>query len=147
MSNTCLKQIERIWEYKTETANKLYNIGRFQASMNVYKEALYRAEVLNNYLIDGEKNNIPILQIFVISCNNIGFTFEKMGKCEKSEKMLKRVIYYLLLQSNNKLLNSLEVQNELKRAIVNYTDFATRNNLEVNEITKVFKDIYEQLDT
>ncbi len=147
MSDTCIKHIEEAWRLKTTDANDLFNQGKFEDSLNGYEEALYRAEVLNNNLIEAKKTGTPVIQIFAISCNNIAFTHEKMGRSEEGEKMLKRVIYYLLLHSNNKELDIKEIQNELKRAMLNYTEFADRNSIEIKNTEKVFSDIQEQFET
>ena len=144
MSDTCIKHIEEAWKLKTELSNDLFNEGKFENSLNGYEEAICRAEVLNNNLIEAERIGIPVIQIFAISCNNMAYTYEKMGNCEEGEKMLKRVIYFLLLQSNNKALNTKEIQNELKRAMLNYTEFANRNDIEIKNTEKVFTDIQEQ---
>lgn len=72
--------------------------------------------------------------------------YEKMGNSEEGEKMLKRVIYFLLLQSNNMALNTSKIHSELKRAILNYTEFASRNGIEIKNTEKVFQDIQEQFE-
>lgn len=137
---------EEAWKLKTETANDLFNEARFDDALNGYEEALCRAEVLNNNLIEAKRIGIPVVQIFSISCNNIAFTYEKMGKTEEGEKMLKRVIYFLLLQTNNKVLNTTEIQSELKRTMLNYTEFADRNTMEIKNAERVFADIQGQFE-
>lgn len=147
MSDTCIKHIEQAWRLKTELSNDLFNKGKFENSLSGYQEALCRAEVLNNNLLEAKRTGIPVIQIFAISCNNIAYTYENIGMIVEGEKMLKRVIYFLLLQSNNKSLNSAEIQNELKRAMLNYTEFANRNSIEIENTQKVFSDIQEQFIT
>lgn len=137
---------EEAWKLKTKSANVLFKAGRFEDSLNGYEEALCRAEVLNNNLIEAKETGIPVIQIFAISCNNIAFTYEKMGRSKAGEKMLKRVIYYLLFQSNNKAIDTTEIQSELKRAMLNFTEFAERNGIGIKNTEKVFSDIQEQFD-
>ncbi|MGO3182453.1 MAG: tetratricopeptide repeat protein [Aequorivita sp.] len=147
MSDTCIKHIEQAWKLKTQLSNDLFNEGKFENSLSGYQEALCRAEVLNNNLVQAKGIGIPVIQIFAISCNNMAYTYEKIGMIENGEKMLKRVIYFLLLQSNSKSLSSAEIQNELKRAMLNYTEFANRNSIEIENTQKVFSDIQEQFKT
>lgn len=146
MSNTCLKHIEQAWKTKTDLSNDLFNKGNFQNSLYGYQEALCRAEILITNLTQAKRTEIPVIQIFAISCNNIAFTYENLARIDEGEKMLKRVIYFLLLQSNNKSINPLEIQNELKRAMLNYTEFASRNNIEIKNTQKVFTDIKKQFE-
>jgi len=147
MSDTCIKHIEQAWKLKTQLSNDLFNEGKFENSLSGYQEALCRAEVLNNNLPEAKRTGIPVIQIFAISCNNIAYTYENIGMLENGEKMLKRVIYFLLLQSNNKFISTAEIQNELKRAMINYTEFANRNSIEIENTQKVFSDIEEQFKT
>lgn len=147
MSDTCIKHIEQAWKMKTELSNDLFNEGKFENSLSGYQEALCRAEVLNNNLPEAKRTGIPVIQIFAISCNNMAFTYENIGMIYEGEKMLKRVIYFLLLPSNSKFISNAEIQNELKRAMLNYTEFAERNNIEIKDTQKVFSDIEEQFKT
>lgn len=147
MSDTCIKHIEQAWKVKTELSNDLFNQGKYEHSLSGYQEALCRAEVLNNNLPKAKRIGIPVIQIFAISCNNIAYTYENIGLIEEGEKMLKRVIYFLLLQSNNKSLNPAEIQNELKGAMFNYTEFAKRNGIDIKNAQKVFTEIQEQFIT
>lgn len=144
MSEKCIQHIEEAWQLKTEFANQLFEDGNYQESMETYKEALYRAEVLNNNMKKAIETGIPYLQIFAISCNNMAFTYEKMDLVENGEKMLKRVLFYLLLQTEQNDYNMLEVEQELKRAMLNYSEYADRNALDIENIEKVFVDIQEK---
>lgn len=144
MSDTCLQHIEEAWKLKTNASNKKFNDGNYEESLQGYEEALCRAEVLNNHLKEVVKAGIPFMQIFAISCNNIAFTYEKIGLVDKGEKMLKRVVYYLIHISKAATLDAKEVQNELTRAILNYTKYASRNDMQIGNAKKVFKDIKEE---
>lgn len=141
-----LLDIHEDWKIKTETSNHLFDEGTFEYSLSGYQEALSLAELLNNSLIEAKRAGIPVVQIFIISCNNIAFTYEKMDKNIEGQKMLKRAIYFLLLQSNNKSLSITEIQSELKKAMLNYTEFVDRNDIEIKDIEKVFADIQEQFE-
>lgn len=141
MSETCIRHIEKAWQLKTEASNKLFRKRKFEKSLSGYEEALCRAEVLNSHYKDAVETEIPFLQIFAISCNNIAYTYENMGLLEEGEIMLKRVIYYLLIQIKNEQLHTEMVGSELKRAMLNYSQYANRNGMEVKKAEKVFADI------
>lgn len=136
---------EKVWKSETECANALFKKDKFINSLEGYKVALAKSEILNNDMANAKNSGIPIAQIFTISCNNLAFNYEKLEKIKSAEKMLKRAIYFLLLQSNNKLLDQQEIQLELKKAMFNYTDFADRHNIEIQNTQKVFADIREQI--
>lgn len=141
-----LKHVEEAWKSRTMASNALFNQGKFEASLLGYEQALSRAEVLNNYMEAALGIGIPCVQTFVISCNNIAFTYEKMGHMDKGAIMLKRAIYFLLFKSNSAKLNADEIRSELRRALLNYSDYAQRNALELDDVDKVFSDIQEQLE-
>lgn len=141
MSGTCIRHIEKVWKLKTEASNKLFRKRKFEKSLSGYEEALCRAEVLNSHYKDAVGTESPFLQIFVISCNNMAFTYEKIDLLDEGETMLKRVIYYLLIQIKNEQLPIEMVQSELKRAMLNYSQYADRNEMEVKKAEKVFADI------
>lgn len=141
-----LIHVEEAWKSRTNASNALFNCGKFEESLIGYEQALSRAEVLNNYMEAAIRVGIPSIQTFVISCNNLAFTHEKMGQFDKGSKMLKRAIYFLMIKSKNSYLNGNEIQAELKRAMLNYLDYAERNALEINDVDKVFLDLQEQLE-
>lgn len=145
MSDTCLKHVEQAWKLKTEKSNELFMDQRFEESLAGYEEALFRAELLNNYHRETIRLGIPLLQIFAISCNNIVFTCEEMGLLNKGEKMLRRVIYFLLFHLKKIGANGDEIQCELKMAMMNYRSYTTRNRISVKTTKKVFMDIQDQL--
>ena len=142
-----LKHVEEAWKSKTNASNTLFNAGKFEESLVGYEQALSRAEVLNNYMEVAIKFGIPSIQTFVISCNNIAFTYEKLERYDQGAIMLKRAIYFLLIKSKNTNLNVEEIRSELKRALLNYLDYAERNAIALNDVDKVFTDIQEELDT
>ncbi|MEO8774465.1 MAG: tetratricopeptide repeat protein [Gelidibacter sp.] len=141
-----LKHVEEAWKSKTNASNTLFNAGKFEESLVGYEQALSRAEVLNNYMEAAIRIGIPSIQTFVISCNNIAFTYEKLELFDKGATMLKRAIYFLLVKSKNTYLNIEEIRSELKRALLNYLDYANRNAMALNDVDKVFLDIQEQLE-
>lgn len=146
MSEACINHIEKHWQALTTSSNTIFNQGNFEKALTGYKNALYRAEVLNNHTSDCLRLKIPFIQIFIISCNNLAHTYEELGKLEESENMLKRVVYYLLHLVANKKLNHNEIQSELKRATLNYVRFAEKNNTGKIKQEKLFTALKEQLE-
>lgn len=144
MSDTCVKHIENYWKAKTTTSNKSFNKGDFKDALSGYKEALYRAEVLNNNFTDCVRVGIPFVQVYIISCNNIANTYEELHQYEEAENILKRIVYYLLHLEGNKILNSNEIQSELKRASLAYISFMEKNNLEKNRQEHLLKELKER---
>jgi hypothetical protein len=143
MSESCIQHVECVWKEKTNSANQFFNKGNFKKALIVYEEALFRAEVLCNNRLKTVNLSVPYKQIFAISCNNIAFTYEGIGEIKKGEKMLQRVIYYFLFLTKESQEDNSIIQNELKRALFTYTDFADRNNLEAKNYHKILQNIQE----
>ena len=145
MSDACMSHIERYWQALTVANNELFNKGDFEKALSGYKDALYRAEVLNNHITECVRLKIPFIQVYIISCNNLTNTYEELGKLEKAENMLKRTVYYLLHLSGNKELNMNEIQSELKRATLAYVRFTEKNNSGKTKQEQLFRTLKEQL--
>lgn len=145
MSENCIKHIEEYWKTKTTMSNKLFKQSNFKKALSGYKEAMYRAEVLNSNHIDCVRSKVPFLQIFIISCNNLANTYEKMRKIKEAEGYLKRVIYYLLYAIRSKDFDKNETQSELKKAILKYIHFAEENNINTNNNKSVFSEVKKQI--
>ena len=145
MSDTCMNHIEKYWKALTVSSNELFNKGDFEKALSGYKDALYRAEVLNNNISDCIRLKTPFVQVYIISCNNMANTYEEIGKKEEAENMLKRVVYYLLHLVANKKLNLDELQSELKRATLAYVHFTEKNNLVKSKQEKLYTVLKEQL--
>lgn len=118
MGERCMKHIEDYWKTLTVSANDFFHTGNFEQALSDYQEALYRAEVMNDHRSECSELNIPFMQLYIISCNNLSNTYIELGRLEDAERMLKRVIYYLLYLVKDGDISSDEVQNELKRASV-----------------------------
>lgn len=127
MSTADVTQLENRWKAKTADANNLFSLGKYEEALPEYKEALYRAEVLNNSIADCQQTGIPFIQVYIISCNNISNTYTGLGKKKEAANMLKRVICYLLQLSGRQKVNQEEVQRELRRAVVGYISFMERD--------------------
>ncbi len=145
MSDTCMNHIERHWQALTTSTNEIFNQGNFENALSGYKDALYRAEVLNNNISDCIRLKIPFIQVYIISCNNLANTYEELGKLEEAENMLKRTVYYLLHLAGNKELNIDEIQSELKRATLAYVRFAEKNGTGKTKQEQLFRTLKEQL--
>lgn len=144
MSETWMSHMENYWQEKTETSNELFHEANYEQALSGYKDALYRAEVLNNHISGCLHLNIPFIQIYIISCNNIASTCEALGKMEEAEVMLKRAVYYLLQLSGNKELDNPEILAELKRAVLSYTSFTERTGHGYTGQEQLFNMIKEQ---
>lgn len=145
MSEICINQIENYWKAKTTTSNTLFNKGLFEEALLGYKNALYRAEILNRNPSDCIRNNTPFMQIYIISCNNIANTYKELKQFEEAENTLKRVVYYLLHLSHNNNLNIDEVRKELKRATISYVNFVKENGRDQKQQETLFTVLKEQL--
>ncbi|WP_200878587.1 tetratricopeptide repeat protein [Sphingobacterium sp. ML3W] len=140
-----MNHIERYWQALTVSSNEFFNKGDFEKALNGYKDALYRAEVLNNHIPECIRLNIPFIQVYIISCNNLANTYEELGNQEEAENMLKRAVYYLLHLTANKSLNIDEIQSELKRATLAYVRFSEKTGEGKVKQEQLFRTLKEQL--
>ena len=141
MSELCMRHIESVWKEKTDAANQLFKEGKYKEALTGYKEALFRAEVLNHHKSEAARLGIPFMQIFAISCNNVAFNYEEMGEIKQCKKMLERVIYYFLFLIEGGQADDPAVQNELKRAFFTYKDFSVRCGVAPQDQQTVFGNI------
>lgn len=85
------------------------------------------------------------MQIYIISCNNLANTYEKLDAINEAEDILKRVVYYLLHIINNNKINIEEGKSELKKAIITYNYFLDKNDIIRTKQKKLFSVVKEQL--
>lgn len=139
MSDSCILSLENQWKTKTVAANSLFKKAEYNAAMEGYNNALYKAEALNLHSTDCLRVDVPYVQIFIISCNNLAYTFEALGDFAAAEKMLKRSVYYLLSLVNNKNSEPNVIQSELKRATLAYSEFINKQEGKKLKKDKVFE--------
>ena len=144
MSELCLHRIEDHWKAKTTASNKLFEERQFKEALTGYEASLYRAEVLNNYSAACMEAGIPFVQIYIISCNNIANTYVELNQPGEAEKMLKRVIYYLLHLAGEEHLNKQEIQRALKNASIYFADFMKKHGCPEKQQDVLFSALKEQ---
>ncbi|WP_108868787.1 tetratricopeptide repeat protein [Aquimarina aquimarini] len=145
MSELCITHIENYWKTKTKESNVLFDQRRYEEALSGYKDALYRAEVLNTYQSDCIRDNVPFIQIYVISCNNMVNTYEELNSDKEAEKILKRLVCYLLCLTDNDTLNHHETKVELKKAIVTYINFVHKNGGDKKELETLFNTVKREM--
>lgn len=133
-----MRHIEFAWKEKTNVANLLFQLHNFEEASRVYKEALYRAEVLSSYKTLAEKLSIPFVQVFTTSCTNLALAHEKLCEIDEGKKMLERVVLYLLCLLAQRCSHKSSIESQLKIALLNYSDFAQKHHLHVAEEKAVF---------
>jgi len=142
MSDTCMNHIEGYWQRLTTAANDFFHKGDVERALDGYKDALYRAEVLNNHIPDCLRLRIPFMQVYVISCNNLANAYKATGQRKEAEKMLRRVVYYLIhLSSGRNETDPAELQRELRRASVALLDFFGKTAEGLEKRKKVLLDL------
>lgn len=95
MSNTNLLNLENEWKELTNFGNGLILQTREKA-LSKYELALEKAEKLMEYQKECDAHKIPVMPIFLISCNNLAEVYCLLENWEKADKMLKRSVYYIL---------------------------------------------------
>lgn len=127
MTDTSIRHIENHWKALTLSSNESFNAGAFNEALSGYQVALCQAEVLNNQQADCQRVNIPFMQVYIISCNNLSNTYHELRQYAEAENMLNRVVCYLLHLSAGEHVDGAELKNELNRAIVALFNFIGKN--------------------
>lgn len=122
----------------------LFEKGAFEEARFVYQNALLKAEVLNEHQSACLRLEIPFMQVFLISCNNLFNTYCELEQANEAEKMLQRAVYYLFHLSRQSEVNKNEIQNELKRASMALLNFAEKSG-DIKKKEKLLANIHEQL--
>jgi len=144
MSDTCMTHLERYWKTLTTSSNEQFNQHNYLEALEGYKEALYRAEVLNNHWEQCSRLKIPVLQVYLISCNNLAYTYEELGDLKKAQAFLKRAIYFLTHLIEEGQVLGKNIQGDLKRALLTYADFTQRTQFATPQ-DKTFHDLVKSV--
>lgn len=142
--STNLMLIEQLWKAQTDEANALFNRKSYELALQVYQAALKQAERLYENIM-GLSDDIPIIQILIISHNNLAFTYEAMNQSACAEKILRKVIYQLMAMCNHPHMNLQHVEYELRRASAVYRTFIDVNALSPELSKSIFDDIRRHL--
>lgn len=145
MDETCINHIENRWQSNTMVSNDLFQQRMFNQALRGYQDALSAAEVLNNHHEDCMLTGVPFIQMYIISCNNMANTYIELRQTEDAENMLKRVVYYLLHLIEKKTFDIHEIENELKRAAVEYVNFVSQTGGNMEKQGKLFSLLKNQL--
>ena len=129
MSSYCILHIKEAWELKTKSGDKLMKSGNYKEALEFYKEALYRAEVLNLHTYACRSIKVSFMSLLVSSFKNIIHIYERMNCIEQAEEMMKKMIAYIIKLFKNKEITEQEYQTEIKVALVSYTDFINKYQL------------------
>ncbi|AEL25113.1 hypothetical protein [Cyclobacterium marinum] len=145
MSAQGLISLENTWKTHTNAGNNQFRTGCFMKALLFYEKALEIAKLINQHKEKCTKVSIPYIQIFVISCNNMANTYEELCKPEKTEKLLKRVVYFLLTLSEQGLVSSEVLHNEMRLSMINFTDYVKRNGLNQEETERLLLNIKNEV--
>lgn len=123
MSRKSLVAIESTWKQFTLSANTFFEEKKYDRALSQYRQALSKAEALNEQPEKCRHLAIPSIQIYIISCNNLSNTHIALGHLEEAELMLKRVIYYLFHLVDEYPSIKEEILKELGRALTELLSF------------------------
>ena len=127
MSDKCLCHIHNYWQEITKISNASFFKEDYNQAIVGYQQALYRAQVLKNYPTRCKELNIPLLQIYVISYNNLAFCYKELNQVEKAQNYLTYVVCYLLYLRSKCLLDAKSFSYELQKAVLTYLEFLQDN--------------------
>ena len=116
MNTTICLKIEAEWQHLTGYANTNFQGGAFEEALKSYQLALDKAVQLTSEEKSCSFAEIPYIQIYIISINNLVHTYEELGQYVKCKELLKRVVDYLLYIRQNETTDQLVAGLELRRA-------------------------------
>lgn len=114
---------EDLWKDLISSANSLFESKDWSAALLGYKAALVQAESLNKMQLACEEEAIPFVQIYIISCMNLSNTYEEMGDFESAERLLRRIVYYLIHLLEERSFCTTTILFELQRATLTLLRF------------------------
>ncbi len=80
MSDCQIVATRNNWEKNTIIANKYFSDGIYSEALSRYLSVLKIAEQLNHFSQDCKRLNIPFIQLFIISCNNLSNVYTVLGE-------------------------------------------------------------------
>ena len=145
MSTQGLISLENTWKTHTNAGNNQFRNGCFMKALLFYEKALEIAKLINRHKEKCKQASIPFIQVFIISFNNMANTYEELGKPERTEKLLKRVVYFLLTLSEQGLVSNEVLHNEMRLSMINFSDYAKKKGLNQKETEKLLLNIKNDL--
>lgn len=139
-----MQDIEQQWKRQTLKSNAYFECQDFEKAITGYQQALALAEVLNRHPQDCLQSNIPFMQIYIISCNNLSNIYIERAQLLAAENMLKRALYFLLQLSDFQYIEMKTWQSELKRAAISLLNFSAPQSTTSHQ-EKLLEDILEIL--
>jgi hypothetical protein len=129
MSKLDLINLENDWKRSTIEGNHLMERFCDQALLE-YNTAFAKAKKLMNHLTSCINSNIPILHIYLISCNNLAEAYFRTRKLKLADKMYRHAIFYTLFLQEKKAqqLSEKEIERAMHRQLLSYKDFTTVSN-------------------
>lgn len=121
-------QKETIWKTCTEEGNTLFSEGEYRNALEQYVRALELATELldvHAYVNAG----IPVVPLYVISCNNLGNTHWEMGGLEKADFYFLRPLYAIKTITQNPATRDTmrySALREVTRITITYLDFCRK---------------------
>lgn len=128
MSKTDLITLENDWKTLTKSGNKIVN-ETTEKALSKYKEALGKAEELMEHQMKCIDFKIPVMPIFLISCNNLVQVYMVLEKWEVADKMVQRGLFYILHLSSQNLhpQASKKLQKWIIKQLALHKEFALRS--------------------
>lgn len=127
MSDACIIHLENHWKKLISEANESFSNKDYTSALHRYEEALFRGEVLNNYIDDCIRIGVPFIPIYLISCYNLSNTYLELGETEKAGNILKGTVHYLLHVSGKPNVHPELWQQELKKSGIYLLNFLKEN--------------------
>ncbi|MBL4755916.1 MAG: hypothetical protein JKY52_20280 [Flavobacteriales bacterium] len=143
MSKEDLIQSENRWKEITLCANNLFNKNAFDEAKSQYDTALKEAGKLVSHFNSCTNIKIPVVPIFVISCNNLANTYQELGDSSLAEVQLRRAVFFIIHLKEQEDLSpqvTESLQRELSKVVLTYSEFCKKTNQE-DKSEKVFQNL------
>ncbi|WP_194852273.1 tetratricopeptide repeat protein [Nonlabens antarcticus] len=101
MSKSELLHLENDWKETTMMGNDLVDCLSRQA-LKEYSSAFAKAKKLMVNIKSCINFNIPIMHIYLISCNNLTEVYTKLGQWDMAETICRRSVFYTIFLRKDK---------------------------------------------
>ncbi|MCW3464530.1 tetratricopeptide repeat protein [Chitinophaga nivalis] len=124
-------QQEDTWKTHTDAGNRLCQLHRYPEGIPYYEQALATAETLLTEIDTVyQVAEIPVIELYIISCNNIAYCYWELNDLESSESYFLQSLEKMEALSKSKQVSQYvqhKALRELTRVAVAYLDFCKKS--------------------
>lgn len=123
------KSLEQAWIANSNAGNTCFEAKEFGTAFQHYHTSFEHAQELLRRREACESCGVPFVQIYLITCFNLGHTHTELGQLADAESWFLKGLHFVTLEVESRTEQDAEApapRNDLKIATLNYADFCQR---------------------